>query len=175
MPKNHAFMAESRVTDQACLKAPFGWVQVVATDERLTGIEVLAGGDPEGAERRPISPVLKTMVRQLEGYFDDPLAPLIVPPLSGTPFQQRVWQALIRIPPGQAVTYGTLACQLDSGARAVAAACKANALPILIPCHRVVAAQGLGGYCGQREGPLLEIKRWLLRHEGYWQEAPDAG
>jgi methylated-DNA-[protein]-cysteine S-methyltransferase len=63
--------------------------------------------------------------------------------------------------------YGELAKVLDSGARAVAAACRANPLPILIPCHRVVSHKGLGGYMGQVEGKEVAIKQWLLHHEGY--------
>ena len=88
-------------------------------------------------------------------------------PIVGTVFQRRVWRALQRIPVGEVRTYGELATELGSCARAVAQACRANPLPILIPCHRVVSASGLGGYMGQSDGPLLEIKRWLLHHEGY--------
>ena len=72
-----------------------------------------------------------------------------------------------RIPIGQVVTYGELAKALDSSARAVAGACRANPIPILIPCHRVVAATGLGGYMGETGGEALAIKQWLLQHEGY--------
>lgn len=85
----------------------------------------------------------------------------------GTAFQHRVWEQLRRIPIGQAVTYGELARTLDSSARAVAGACRANPIPILIPCHRVVAATGLGGYMGETGGEALAIKQWLLQHEGY--------
>lgn len=91
---------------------------------------------------------------------------LLVKP-SGTPFQQRVWQALMAIPPGEVVTYGELARQLDSSPRAVAGACRANPIPILIPCHRVIAANGPGGYMGKVAGRELAIKQWLLRHEGH--------
>jgi methylated-DNA-[protein]-cysteine S-methyltransferase len=78
-----------------------------------------------------------------------------------------VWQLLQQIPTGQTRRYGELATQLGSSAQAVAGACRANPLSILIPCHRVVAAGGLGGYMGQTEGEALEIKRWLLHYEGY--------
>ena len=85
----------------------------------------------------------------------------------GTAFQQRVWQRLRRIPAGEVMRYGELARELDSSARAVAAACRANPIPILIPCHRVIAAKGLGGYMGETAGEALAIKQWLLQHEGY--------
>lgn len=83
----------------------------------------------------------------------------------GTPFQQRVWQALLAIPAGNPLTYGALAKQLDSAARAVGQACGSNPLPILIPCHRVVAANGLGGFMHATIGAPLDVKAWLLAHE----------
>jgi len=86
---------------------------------------------------------------------------------AGTAFQRRVWERLQQIPPSEVMTYGQLAQELASSPRAVAGACRANPVPILIPCHRVVAASGLGGYMGQTAGRELAIKRWLLQHEGY--------
>jgi methylated-DNA-[protein]-cysteine S-methyltransferase len=74
--------------------------------------------------------------------------------------------ALQDIPPGTVRTYAELARQLGSAARAVGGACRNNPVPILIPCHRVVGQQGLGGYTGALTGDPLGIKRWLLRHEG---------
>lgn len=91
--------------------------------------------------------------------FELPLAP------RGTPFQQRVWQAILAIPAGQALTYSELAQQVGSGPRAVANACGANPIPVIIPCHRVVAKGGLGGFMQGRETASLSIKQWLLAHE----------
>ncbi|MGM0593267.1 MAG: methylated-DNA--[protein]-cysteine S-methyltransferase, partial [Pseudomonadota bacterium] len=71
------------------------------------------------------------------------------------------------IPAGEALTYAELASRVGSSARAVAGACRANPMPLLIPCHRVVAVDGPGGYLGSTAGQALAIKRWLLRHEGY--------
>lgn len=85
--------------------------------------------------------------------------------LSGTPFQCRVWEALRTIPPGTTWTYGVLAKHLGSGARAVGGACRANPCPIVVPCHRVVARRGLGGFGGDTDGRRLALKRWLLEHE----------
>ncbi len=83
----------------------------------------------------------------------------------GTDFQRRVWQLMTEIPVGEVQTYSALAKRLDSGARAVANACRANPFPLLVPCHRVVAVQGLGGYMGAVDGVKLEIKRRLLELE----------
>ena len=108
------------------------------------------------------------VVALLSAYFADPHTP--IPPQQpncGTPYQRRVWLALQQIPVGEVRTYGELSAELKSSPRAVAQACRANPLPILIPCHRVVSASGLGGYMGKKSGTELEIKRWLLHHEGH--------
>jgi methylated-DNA-[protein]-cysteine S-methyltransferase len=105
-------------------------------------------------------------VADVRSYFaNQPGPPAAELAPRGTPFQQRVWQALRAIPPGQPCSYGTLAARLGSGPRAVAAACRANPIPLLIPCHRVVAAHGPGGYMGATEGEPLRLKNWLLEHE----------
>ena len=89
--------------------------------------------------------------------FDVPVAPRI-----GTPFQRRVWQALTRIPLGSTWSYARLAAETGSVARAVGGANGANPLALVLPCHRVIGANGsLTGYAGG-----LDRKRWLLAHEG---------
>lgn len=90
------------------------------------------------------------------------LSAIVVAP-RGTSFQRRVWAALKRIPRGQTRGYGELARELDTSPRAIGGACAANPVPLFIPCHRVVAARGLGGFS---LGKGLEVKRWLLEHEG---------
>ncbi len=104
--------------------------------------------------------------RELERYaadpdfeFDLPLAP------AGSAFQRRVWQAMRRIPRGRTRTYGELARALASAPRAVGQACGANPYPIVVPCHRVVAASGIGGFAHHAGGFHVDVKRWLLRHE----------
>lgn len=106
-------------------------------------------------------------VQAVVDYFEDPTSLRRLPRLclQASPFQQRVWQALCEIPSGETRSYGTLARQLQTSARALAGACRANPVPILVPCHRVVAAHGPGGYMGETEGPALAIKQWLLHHE----------
>lgn len=155
----------SRVPYAAVLAAPFGAVGLHIVDTRLAGIEFL----PPGTRPRssPL-PLVARVARELDAYFADarhvpdlPVAPV------GTPFRLRVWQALRRIPVGCTRAYGELARELDSAARAVGQAVADNPLPIVIPCHRVIAADGgLGGFNHSRTGYSLDTKRWLLRHEG---------
>ncbi|MHB1240167.1 MAG: methylated-DNA--[protein]-cysteine S-methyltransferase [Gammaproteobacteria bacterium] len=149
---------------QTIVPAPFGALGVRVHDGMLWTIDCLprcrswlVPGDPLAAR----------MMEALERYLQDPKTPWTLPVARrGTPFQQRVWAALRRIPPGRTLTYGELAARLGSGARAVGAACRANPVPVVVPCHRVVACDGIGGYDGQTEGARLTVKRWLLRHEG---------
>ena len=108
----------------------------------------------------------KQMTQEILAYLQRPHQAFSLPAqLAGSAFQQKVWLAIYAIPLGQTLTYSELAAQLQSGPRAVANACGANRLPLLIPCHRVVAKNGLGGFMrGDKNG--LSIKRWLLSHEG---------
>jgi methylated-DNA-[protein]-cysteine S-methyltransferase len=93
--------------------------------------------------------------------FDLPLKP------AGTIHQQKVWRCAEAIPVGSTKTYGEIAHQIQSGARAVGTACGANPYPLLTPCHRVVSAQGIGGFMQENSpGLYRQIKIWLLKHEG---------
>jgi methylated-DNA-[protein]-cysteine S-methyltransferase len=95
--------------------------------------------------------------------FDLPLAP------DGTEFQRRVWDALRTIPFGETRTYGDVSAQvgIPRGSQAIGQANRRNRIPIVIPCHRVLAAGGIGGYSGDGPtGKKVDTKRWLLRHEG---------
>lgn len=151
--------------DTAVIAVPFGCLMLSVFGEALGAIDI----SPEAqAERIPAHPLLELAARQFERYFDDPTFPFSLPLCpAGSNYARRVWNALVAIPPGQAETYGSLARQLGSGPRAVAGACRANPYPIIVPCHRVVSTHGLGGYSGNLSGPWLDIKRWLLCHEGY--------
>jgi methylated-DNA-[protein]-cysteine S-methyltransferase len=103
----------------------------------------------------------------LQRFFSQPRRGLDIPlQMPGTPFQKRVWRALQKIPPGKVLTYSALARQLHSSARAVGGACRRNPVPLLVPCHRVVSKQGIGGFAGRTEGKEVALKRWLLEHEG---------
>jgi len=86
--------------------------------------------------------------------------------LDVSPFQEKVLKQLQKIPYGETRSYGEIAKILNTSARAVGNACRNNPLPIIIPCHRVVAANGIGGYDGAKSGKLLKVKRALLALEG---------
>lgn len=86
----------------------------------------------------------------------------------GTPYSRQVWQALTAIPLAQTLTYTQLAERLGSGPRAIAMACRNNPYPGIIPCHRVVAKSGIGGFMGQSQGAWVELKRQLLMQERHF-------
>lgn len=109
------------------------------------------------------TPLLEKARDLLHAYFDGQAQSFDLPfQAFGTAYQQRVWQAMCEIPYGQTRTYGQIAAVAGGSARSVGPACGANPLPILIPCHRVVGAAGLGGYSGG-DGP--ETKAFLLQLE----------
>lgn len=106
------------------------------------------------------------ITNELFAYFENAHHPLKVPVNpSGTAFQQKVWTYLQTIPCGTVITYGELAKKLESSPRAIGQACRNNPIPVIIPCHRVVSANGMGGYAGATDGKLLAMKKWLLQHE----------
>jgi methylated-DNA-[protein]-cysteine S-methyltransferase len=156
-------MAQRKTRFDAVIDAPFGRVGVVMSDKTLVDVSFL----PRSVRLiAPTSVSTRRVCRDLARYFLRPQTKFIVAlALEGTPFQQRVWRALQRIPPGQVMSYGALARRLKSSARAVGNACRRNPIPIIVPCHRVVAANGDGGFMGKRGGQALAIKRWLLAHE----------
>ena len=154
----------TNVSYQAVMATPLGQIGIRMAGDAVSELDYLPADAPE---QPPVDAATAAVIAQLEAYFRDPRSPFTVAlALAGTAFQQRVWAALQAIPAGTVLTYGELAWQLDTAARAIGGACRANPIPILIPCHRVVGRQGLGGYTGAVTGDPLGIKRWLLRHEG---------
>ncbi len=143
-----------------------GRIAFTLRDGRLAAIDLPGAG--EAGDAMPVVEGLATEVaRQLEAWAADPRFVFSLPLApAGTPFQRRVWRALRAIPPGEVRTYGELARQLGSSARAVGGACRANPLPLVVPCHRVVAAGGPGGFAGRTQGAALALKRRLLAREG---------
>jgi methylated-DNA-[protein]-cysteine S-methyltransferase len=138
-------------------------VAVATRGDRVAEIRYLP---LSSASISPKTSLAERAARQLERYREDPDARFDLPLLiEGTAFQRRLWAALCEIPRGRTLTYGALADLLGAEARAVGQACGDNRLPIVIPCHRVVAANGLGGFAHATGGYLLEAKRWLLMHE----------
>lgn len=106
--------------------------------------------------------------QKLDAYFSGSLKQFdIAPSENGTPFQRKVWEAIACIPYGKTVSYRDIALALGSHPRAVGGACGKNPLALVIPCHRVVAQRGLGGFSsGVDTDQALAVKKWLLRHEG---------
>ncbi|HEV2550412.1 MAG TPA: methylated-DNA--[protein]-cysteine S-methyltransferase [Stellaceae bacterium] len=138
--------------------SPLGPLTIVAENDAIVAIEW------RDRKAHDESPLLRDAERQLGEYFagtrrtfDLPLAP------AGEAFDQRVWELMAAIPYGETQRYGELAQRLDAEAQAIGEACGRNPLPIFIPCHRVVAHNGLGGYSG---GKGIETKRRLLVLEG---------
>ncbi|MDR0233332.1 MAG: methylated-DNA--[protein]-cysteine S-methyltransferase [Zoogloeaceae bacterium] len=119
------------------------------------------GKPPETRFARKVVTALEVWLRNPRYSFDLPVV------LKGTEFQRRVWAKIAAIPCGETLSYAEIAQRLDSSPRAVGGACGANPIPILIPCHRVIAKNGgLTGFAHARTGWMPEIKRWLLAREG---------
>jgi methylated-DNA-[protein]-cysteine S-methyltransferase len=141
---------ESGLCAVSFFKTPDSFVQYLAKH-----VQDLPWRDDDG------SSLLARPLEQLDAYFRGAGRHFDVPlDLHGTPFQMRVWRALVQIPYGQTISYSGLAEQLGSpkGTRAVGSANGRNPIAIVVPCHRVIAAHGsLGGYAGG-----LDLKRWLL-------------
>ena len=152
----------------ACVRTPFATLGITATDSHVTGIRFLAPSVAAKVPKR--NSIAHLACVQLQAYLDDPAFVFDVPiKLAGTHHRLAVWEAMQRIPAGATRTYGELAKELGSSARAVGGACGANPIPVVVPCHRVIAAGGdIGGFMGARgsEGFEIGIKRWLLEHEG---------
>ncbi|HEX7683335.1 MAG TPA: methylated-DNA--[protein]-cysteine S-methyltransferase [Trinickia sp.] len=150
----------------AVVTAPFGKVgiEVDAAAGVVRAISYLEHSTPASA---PDSSLAERAARQIERYLADAAATFDLPLAAvGTPFQRRVWLAMCEIPLGSVLTYGTLARQVGGVPRAVGQACGDNPFPLVIPCHRVVAANGLGGFSHHAgDGFYPRVKRWLLAHE----------
>lgn len=148
-----------------CVPAPFGSLVIRGNACGLLAIDLSLESCAAPADGE-LTPLLRQAAHQFQAYFRDGSFEFSLPLLlRGSPYQRRVWAALLTVGAGKTISYGDLAQQMASGPRAVAAACRANSLPLVIPCHRVVASNGLGGYCGETAGAMLDVKRWLLQHE----------
>jgi methylated-DNA-[protein]-cysteine S-methyltransferase len=148
---------------QAVVAAPTFSLGIRCDEIEIVGLQFL----PPRPEQAPANALAAEAIRQLRAYFADadfvlslPLRP------AGTRFQRRVWEEIARIPNRRTKSYGELAKAIKSAPRAVGQACGANPYPLVVPCHRVIAADGgLGGFARQGGDFFLEIKRWLLAHE----------
>jgi methylated-DNA-[protein]-cysteine S-methyltransferase len=151
------------LTYNAILPAPMCRLGAHFDGDALTRLDFLPMDTPVSTQ---LDARAQRLASELEAYWSKPTHTFdLCVELTGTPFQQRVWHALMNIPAGHPTTYGALAKQLGTAARAVGQACGSNPLPILVPCHRVVAANGLGGFMHAASGAPLDVKTWLLAHE----------
>lgn len=151
---------------QAIVAAPFGAFGIRSNGHSLKEMVYLP---PRFEEKAAQDRLAERAVRQVERYLNDPDFVFDLPlEKTGSAFQSRVWQAISAIPRGQVLTYGQIARQIKSAPRAVGQACGANWYPLVIPCHRVTAAGGLGGFShsDDENSFYLDVKRWLLAHEG---------
>jgi len=161
--------ADTEASHYCVIQAPFGrlgiWTEVIDGSLMLAKIDYLPIQSKLIAPRNLLA---KEVQRQCLAYFKDPHFEFDIPlkPI-GTAHQEKVWRNAQQIPLGQTATYGEIANKMKSGPRAVGNACGANPFPLITPCHRVVSAQGLGGYMKEDSPGLYRaIKIWLLRHEG---------
>jgi len=161
--------ADTEASHYCVIQAPFGrlgiWTEVIDGSLMLAKIDYLPIQSKLIAPRNLLA---KEVQRQCLAYFNDPHFEFDVPlkPI-GTAHQEKVWRNAQQIPLGQTATYGEIANKMKSGPRAVGNACGANPFPLITPCHRVVSAQGLGGYMKEDSpGFYRAIKIWLLCHEG---------
>ena len=148
----------------AILPAPMCPLGVCFSGDTLTRLDFLPVDSTVSASNSDAR--VRLLARELDAYWDSPTHSFDIPfAAQGTPFQLRVWDALTTLPVGYPTTYGALAKRLGTAARAVGQACGGNPLPLLVPCHRVVAASGLGGFMHAATGAPLDVKTWLLNHE----------
>jgi methylated-DNA-[protein]-cysteine S-methyltransferase len=160
-------MSDRTTTYWITVPSPLGSLSVAARDGAIVELDWGGRGARALAVDQPpeIAGLLAEAARQLAAYFTDgqfrfdlPLRP------AGSDFQRAVWDFMLAIPAGESRTYGQAAAATGAAARAVGGACGANPIPVIIPCHRILAAGGeAGGYSGKGG---LDTKRWLLRHEG---------
>jgi len=157
------------------IASPIGPLLLIGDGTALTGLHMANGKHPVAIEAhwQHNSSVFAAAQDQLDAYFDNRLQvfDLALKP-EGTAFQQRVWTALLDIPFGQVDSYGGLARRIGkpTASRAVGMANGRNPISIIVPCHRVIGADGsLTGYGGG-----IERKRWLLSHEGWLDKAPSS-
>lgn len=140
-----------------------GKLGIVVNKNSLVGIHFL---DTQVADKPPVSSISQQIVSQIEQFFLNPIHPFsFYIKAEGSHFQKIVWRQLRKLAPGHVCRYGDLAKKCQTSARAIGNACRANPIPIVVPCHRVVAATGLGGYSGKVIGREIAIKKWLLNNE----------
>jgi methylated-DNA-[protein]-cysteine S-methyltransferase len=150
-----------------------GFQAIMPTPFALVGVRTEAGTVAEivymprsATAQVPVNALAEKVCRQVERYLADPHYRFKLPLKQvGTAFQHAVWKLVSAIPAGKTRSYGDIARLLRTAPRAVGQACGANYFPLVIPCHRVVASTGIGGFANSDSGYFLDVKRWLIEHE----------
>jgi len=150
-----------QISPQISMHSPVGDLTISVEDDIIVAL------DWGWARDQTKTNLLNGAKTQLERYFDGALEAFELPLApAGTEFQRRVWTLMQQIPYGDTMTYGAMSDALNSSARAVGMACGANPIPIIIPCHRVLSATGMGGYSGdggvETKVSLLRLEKVLL-------------
>lgn len=141
---------------QLTVDTPTGPMTLTEKDGAIVRAEWESGGSDD-------TPLLRAAAAQLAVYFEDPAQGFDLPlKVEASEFQQRVCEAMLAIPLGETRTYGELSKDLGVPAQAIGQGCGGNPIPVIIPCHRVLGANGLGGFSGLGG---VETKVWLLKHE----------
>ena len=150
----------------AVINSPIGMITIHFDGDYVRHIVLFSTGEEVADELPTLSKVEQAVSRQILAYFTQAHCHWSIKFIEqGTVFQRKVWHYLQTIPLGEMRSYSDVAQVLVSSPRAVANACRANPYPIVIPCHRVVAKSGLGGFAGKTSGKELIAKQWLLDHE----------
>jgi methylated-DNA-[protein]-cysteine S-methyltransferase len=151
------------MTYSAVITSPIGKLGIETEQNYLVAINFL---ESSAKLSHPENNYAELVIDQINHYFNHSEFKFNLSLyIEGTDFQKKVWQSLRKIPSGTTLTYGELAKKIASGPRAIGAACRTNRIPLVIPCHRIVAAKDLGGFSGAARGRQIEIKKWLLAHE----------
>jgi methylated-DNA-[protein]-cysteine S-methyltransferase len=151
----------SGAVDVFTLATPAGALAVCTQDGVITQLDWCLEAGPASSH---------CLQQQLIGHWQNPHTVIEIKLLKqGSAYRHQVWAQLCKIPLGETLTYAAVASRIGSAARAVGNACRDNPYPLFIPCHRVVSASGLGGYCGQTEGDLMAIKLRLLAFEASYK------
>ena len=151
----------------AIVKAPFGAVGIRLNPAR-THIQEFIYLPADTQAQKPDCELADRASEQVKAFIANPQLKFDLPLLEqGTEFQNKVWRVIASLENGQTLTYKQVGQLIACGApRAVGGACGANPYPLIVPCHRVVATKGIGGFAHNDGGFYVGVKRWLLAHEG---------
>ncbi len=148
----------------AVVKVPFGGIGIRTHEGAISEAVYLPRSIKPRAGKTPLA---REAAKQINAYFKDASFSFDLPLADkGSEFQRAVWSVICAIPSGHTLSYGDVARRIRSAPRAVGQACGANWYSLLIPCHRVLAANGIGGFGSGDGGFHMNVKRWLLAYEG---------